>query len=241
MPAMRSNDLHDPHLPAETDIRGNRPLPSGYEEIIPYWADLCADTTATAQGRRRSILYSTQGSAPNRVFIVQYTDMHFWTPWEWNPIGTFQVQMYESGDIVFKYFDIRPKATAQGSMVTSGISSTSAGVTAVQFSYNEQKLFTGTAVKFSPEASSGDANCPFRQYNMSSGTIDDVSRFGNVGRLREPDAPAATTLVQPVGSVSAEYSNSGLRVTFVFSGPPAYTPTPSFYRVAVVNDPQWGM
>ncbi|HNQ43134.1 MAG TPA: hypothetical protein PKI59_01840, partial [Candidatus Cloacimonadota bacterium] len=61
--------------------------------IAPLW-----DDTSLAEG---AASYLTTGTAPNRVFTVQYQGLH-WNYWAENAID-FQVRLYETGKIDFLY------------------------------------------------------------------------------------------------------------------------------------------
>lgn len=238
-------------ITAEGDVRGNRCMPSGFNEIAPYWSDLCADTTA-GRGRRRSVVYSTQGVAPNRVFIVQYAEMHFWTPWEWDPAATFQVQLFEgTNDIVVKYLDVRPKAQAMGQRVTTGISSNYGGTGVyVMHGCGAVNLRTGLAVRYTPEYSTDDPDCGIRSYRK---TFDDqaaligTATYGSFGRLPEQGAPSTVDLLTPVGDVQmsdpALSGTSGgvYQVKFQWAEPDVTNGAPAYFRVAVTSDPSWPM
>jgi hypothetical protein len=62
--------------------------------IAPYWGYMNPTTPCR---------YLLSGIAPNRIFTVQYTDMH-WTSYPWLPIAyDFQVKLHETGQIDFCY------------------------------------------------------------------------------------------------------------------------------------------
>ncbi|MEI6653276.1 MAG: choice-of-anchor D domain-containing protein, partial [Verrucomicrobiota bacterium] len=90
--------------------------------IAPFWADL-------VKGSGSSILYATRGSAPNRVFILQYQDMEEYG----NAAGkaSFQVWLYEgSNSIEFQFKSISGFTTTR--TVSSGIEN-SAGTVGIQY------------------------------------------------------------------------------------------------------------
>ena len=64
--------------------------------IAPYWADLMS------HGNREMVLTGTVGSAPNREFVIQWTNFGFYN--DNTPLGTFQIILYEgSNDVRFQY------------------------------------------------------------------------------------------------------------------------------------------
>lgn len=96
--------------------------------IAPFWEDL----TPNGGG---GIYYETQGSAPNRVFIVQYQDRSLWED-NSNKV-TFQARLYEgSNNIIFAYDSyIDTGAGGNGSYATVGIEN-SDGTDGLMYSYS---------------------------------------------------------------------------------------------------------
>ena len=76
------------------DYTPDVPLPNANAPnniVSPFWVDLYRGSTS-------KILYATRGSAPNRVFIIEYIDME-----EYGNAGgkaSFQVQLYEGTNVV---------------------------------------------------------------------------------------------------------------------------------------------
>jgi hypothetical protein len=78
-----------------TDYTPDVPLPNTNAPnniIAPFWVDLFRSDTAS------KILYTTRGSAPNRVFIIDYQDMEEYA----NASGkaSFQVQLFEGNNAI---------------------------------------------------------------------------------------------------------------------------------------------
>lgn len=90
--------------------------------IAPYWDDINRTNGGT-------IKYGTLGSAPNRHFVVAWTD----TP-RYPNVGscTFQVVLYENGDIRFRYSTGNDQCG--GESATVGIKESSSAID--QHSYN---------------------------------------------------------------------------------------------------------
>jgi hypothetical protein len=102
--------------------------PNGY--LGPFASDLLPRS-----GDSR-ILTKTLGETPNRVFIVQWTRMgHFDDP---DASLTFQLLLYETGEIEFQYADMTNDAYnfGDGSDATVGIENLD-GTDGVQFAYNQ--------------------------------------------------------------------------------------------------------
>jgi len=66
-------------------------VPTGF--LMLYWDDIC--------GSGSSAYYQTSGTAPNRIFTLQYTDQRFWTT-GWGCAGNadMQVKLYESTNVI---------------------------------------------------------------------------------------------------------------------------------------------
>jgi hypothetical protein len=115
--------------------------------ILPFWDDIDADTG--------DVYYETQGSAPNRQFIVQWDDRpHF------SNIGsaTFEVILYEgSNQILFQYqdLDFGDATYDYGASATVGLNKD--GVEAVQYSYNSAVLSDNMAILFIQSSGSATA------------------------------------------------------------------------------------
>lgn len=104
--------------------------------ILPFWDDMDDETG--------DVYYETQGTAPNRVFIVEWFDRpHF------NGVGTatFEVILYEgTNEILFQYEDVDfgDPAFDLGASATVGLNMDAA--TANQYSFNSPVLDNGLAI-----------------------------------------------------------------------------------------------
>ncbi len=96
--------------------------------IAPLWDDMDDEPNS-------KVVYETIGTAPNRIFIVQWDSLsnYYHSP----SLGTWQVQLHEStGRIYFFYPDIDfGDSSSDGATATMGIKGTGAAEVA-QFSYN---------------------------------------------------------------------------------------------------------
>ncbi|MBV6471834.1 MAG: hypothetical protein JPMHGGIA_00084 [Saprospiraceae bacterium] len=103
---------------------GNTTLPTTLTGacIYPYWDDLDINSGTTANA---GVYYRTDGSAPNRVFTIEWYNAGHYADVA-NQVITFQVKLYEtSGLIKFQYLDVffgGTQATLdQGRSATSGM------------------------------------------------------------------------------------------------------------------------
>ncbi len=89
--------------------------------IAPLWDDL--DLTANT-----NIVYNTTGTAPNRIFTVQWSNVR----WSWQAAFAsinFQVKLYETtNEIIFHYRNITPGTLSTTASASVGLASCSHGV-----------------------------------------------------------------------------------------------------------------
>ncbi len=117
------------------------PLPSATlgRAILPFWDDLYPPAGG-------GIYYSTTGTAPNRIFTVEFRDIqHF----PGTPSGiTFEVQLEEAtGDIymLFRDTDFGDPSINNGASASVGLQDTS---TALEYNCNEGLLFNGLNIRW---------------------------------------------------------------------------------------------
>ncbi|MCL4267672.1 MAG: hypothetical protein KJ069_31155, partial [Anaerolineae bacterium] len=110
--------------------------------LFPYWDDIDDETG--------NVYYETQGSAPNRMFIVQWHDRpHF--PGPGVSSATFQAILYEgTNHILFQYADLDfgDPALNNGASATVGLNED--GSSANQYSFNSPVLSDGMAILWTP-------------------------------------------------------------------------------------------
>jgi len=70
--------------------------PSGISKILPFWDDLDSE-----QG---GVYYQTTGSAPNRVFIIEWKDRRHYSGTTYLDPATFQAQLYESSNVIAFFY-----------------------------------------------------------------------------------------------------------------------------------------
>ncbi|MFC5470863.1 S-layer homology domain-containing protein [Cohnella suwonensis] len=83
--------------PSSTTGVGSLPSSNPDHFIAPFSDDLYLD-------QHSKVMYTTIGDAPNRKFVIQYTNMKFCCDDSGDPWGTFQAVLYEStNEIQFQY------------------------------------------------------------------------------------------------------------------------------------------
>jgi subtilisin family serine protease len=106
--------------------------------IYAYWDDLVVDGSASIRGE-------TKGSAPNRRFVIEFRNLHFWNATA-KRVG-FNIVLHENGHIQTQYRDIANDAQERGNSATVGIENP-AGNDALLYSFNEAVLDTGMTIRF---------------------------------------------------------------------------------------------
>ncbi len=118
--------LGTPFTPAngyyENDLfEGPIVLPSARPVIAPLWDDL--DVTAA-----NNISYSTSGTAPNRVFTVQYSNVVWDYSGSAGPVISFQVKFNETSNVIQFIYQQETAAIVNTSLGASiGITATGSG------------------------------------------------------------------------------------------------------------------
>jgi len=155
--------------------------PSSSTVIAPYWDDINPSNGGTIQ-------YSTFGSAPNRRFVVGWNN----TPRYPNTGScTFQVVLYETGNIRFRYSGAN--VSCDGSSATVGIKES--GATFIQHSFNQvinlsqDLLFTSVTPPPPPPPPPGPAaplvlgSCDDFEDNLDNWTVSESGGFVNISTL----------------------------------------------------------
>jgi extracellular elastinolytic metalloproteinase len=118
---------------------GNAPIPGAERPnaaIYPFWDDLLVDASA-------SIRTDTLGTAPNRRFVIEWRNVHFFG--DTTRRVDFNVVLHENGHIVTQYRNIAADGREQGNSATIGIEN-AAGNVALQFSTGQAVLGPAPAV-----------------------------------------------------------------------------------------------
>ena len=148
-------------------------LDSDENIIAPMWDDLISSTN----GR---IYYQTFGAAPDRIFIVEWSDFSSFNLSSGSSPGTatFEVKLFESSNTIeFHYQDVvfDDTTTDNGKSATVGIGGDSG---AIQHSYNEAVLSNATALSFSRIHS---ADYTIRYSNDANGPVYDFVDISSTG------------------------------------------------------------
>ncbi|MBX3059499.1 MAG: proprotein convertase P-domain-containing protein [Anaerolineae bacterium] len=109
--------------------------------IFPFWDDLDEE-----QG---NVYWEVQGTAPNRVAIIEWYQRPHFPGSAAAPTITFQVLLFEgSNEIKFQYLDVDfdDPATSFGASATVGLNKDA--TTALQYSFNQPVLQDGMAILF---------------------------------------------------------------------------------------------
>ena len=151
--------------PVDDETFINEAIPSkstsvGDHSLFPFWDDLDGSDGSGSPNAR--VYAQTLGTAPNRVFIVQWDEfLHVVSD---NPDVhiTFQAALCEKGNIVFQYLDAvfgdpgDPDNTDNGGSASVGIQWS--GQTGLQYSLNSAVITDNLAIVFYPDGGSPD-NC----------------------------------------------------------------------------------
>ncbi|HRQ63285.1 MAG TPA: hypothetical protein PKZ76_00215 [Xanthomonadaceae bacterium] len=111
--------------------------------IFPFWDDLDEETG--------NVYHQTLGTAPDRVFVVQWHERPHFPGSIISEHVTFQALLFEgSGEILFQYADVDfgDPALNGGASATVGLNKND--TTAVQFSFNSAALSDGMAILWRP-------------------------------------------------------------------------------------------
>mgnify|MGYP003384265482 FL=1 len=162
-------------LPTERMHRvfSNNSLPtsSGDNFLAVYWDDLVDDASS-------SVTYGTLGTAPNRKFIVNWSNVRSYAG---NLRYDFQVVLYENGDIRYRYNN----NTSNGQSATIGLEINDADF--IQYSYNSVSVEVSFDLFFRNEllalpASIAEYRFDETSWDGSAGEVADSSTNGLSGQ-----------------------------------------------------------
>lgn len=172
--------------------------------LFPFWADLYKDNSS-------SITYGVSGTAPNRVFVIQYNAIENYYKQTPAAANTFQVQLWEGGDIVYRYMSIQDPGTRWSAGSAIGLqTSNSSGV---QYSYHTDSIAYNRIILFRPTTATMPVNgaCSTSASNFNTFESSTTSNF-NTGRIYTKLAGTAFTLkvaaLTSTGSVLTNYNGS---------------------------------
>lgn len=163
-----------------TTAYSNTTLPKFTNTFYVFWDDLRTNVAGQPEG---VIQFETQGDAPNRRFILQWTNQYFYGT---NlPMGTFQVVLNEgSNEIAYQYRDLLDERSF-GNSATVGIQGNEQQF--YQVGYNQSNLLAPErAISFKPSADGMsyqvNTNAEFNFYDISGlspNRPQPVSRYVN--------------------------------------------------------------
>lgn len=186
------------NVPLNTAISGTNIADNS---IYAFWDDL---NTNGAQ----NIYYATVGTAPNRMFVTQWTNIYFHgTSIQ---LGTFQVILYETSNVVqLQYRDLLGGSRALGDSATVGIRKNNS--VSHQYSHNTPSLAQEQAIRYTPNGSGG--------YTVNTAAPYELVYLAPAG------APTSPTLVNPTNGTS------GVTLTPTFEWLPV--PSATSYTVLI--------
>ncbi|MBK8900370.1 MAG: tandem-95 repeat protein [Anaerolineaceae bacterium] len=149
--------------------------PNNY--IAPFWDDVTVENSLDQR-----ILYKTIGTAPNRMLVVQYTNVGFWN--DPTPLGTFFIILYEgSNNIQFQYrYLVGDNVRAHGASATVGLEN-AGGTKGTQYSFDTQSLDSEQVILFTPGGNNS--------YAIATDSYEPV--LLGLGTTPTPDIPVQTS------------------------------------------------
>ncbi|NUN46425.1 hypothetical protein HUU58_12165, partial [bacterium] len=195
-----------------TDFSANNDLTlaGGPDSVIaPYWDLITTNPVATR------IHYQTQGTSPNRQFVVTWSNFL-----SGGSVITFQAILYETTNLI--KFQYQTLGTATGATVSVGVDSSNG--TASQYSFNSASLEDGLAILFHTNSSatasatispsSVRTNTSLNSFTYSiyvNGSTDSLARIDSV-LIRNPFTSKSATVTDiSVDGSSKFFINSSSR------------------------------
>jgi uncharacterized repeat protein (TIGR01451 family) len=146
--------------------------------IAPYWADLMSHNS------QEMVLTGTVGSAPDREFVIQWTNFGFFN--DNTPLGTFQIILYEtSNNVRFQYRKMVHPDKGFGKIGTVGLRNSATQYT--QHAYN-----SGTAT-----LSDGQSLLFTWNSGASSYDLDPDAAYEGILFYKDTPPPALPQLTSP--------------------------------------------
>jgi Carboxypeptidase regulatory-like domain len=111
--------------------------------VYGYWDDLFVDAQA-------SIRADVRGSAPNRRFVIEFRNVHFFN--DASRRIDFNIVLHENGEVLTQYQNIADDGRERGNSATLGLESDT-GTDALRFSFNEPLLEVEpgvTSIRYTP-------------------------------------------------------------------------------------------
>lgn len=120
----------------------NQPIPSSAQPnnfIAPFWDDLAVGSPYNSG----KVYYLSGGASPNRYLVIEWHNVTACCTDEATDYKTFEVILYENGDIVMQYLHL----SGYLGSATVGIED-DAGVTGLEYLYNMSGLVQNKAIRF---------------------------------------------------------------------------------------------
>ena len=192
---------------AALPLDGRTGVPSIDAMLMPLWDDLNPGAN--------QMRYRTLGSSPNRVFVVSWLSAPYYGA-NSGQTATFQVQLHEQGQIVYRYgaVDGSGGAHANADSLTSpsgsAIGMEVSNTDYLQFSRNTASVPSGTTIVFTRDAGAVPAPALAYLFNESrwNGTSGEV-RDSSASALHGTAAGLAATLPSTATASPAVGSSTG--------------------------------
>lgn len=159
--------------------------------LFPFWNDLYKNATAS------KVSYGVTGTSPNRAFVVQYTNIQNYSNQSSASNNTFQIQMWENGDIVYKYTSmLDPGATFTGTTTAgASVGLQTTRLSGSQYSYHTNSVPSGTVILFRPTTSTMPTNSVCSSPASSFNAVETSLTSGySTGKIYTKLASAAFSL-----------------------------------------------
>lgn len=227
------------NVPLNTAISGTNIADNS---IFAFWDDLNTNGS-------QNIYYATVGTAPNRMFVTQWTNIYFHGTSV--QLGTFQAILYETSNIVqIQYRDLLGGDRALGNSATIGLRKNNS--LSHQYSHNTASLVQEQAIRYTPDGNGSytvNTNAPYELVylapagaptsptlvNPTDGTSG-VTLTPTFEWLPVDSATSYTVLISTVSNFSSTVVNqSGITGTSYTPGSALGQNTTYYWRVQAVN------
>lgn len=173
------------------------PKPSEPNNIIaPFWDDLCVNYGGYNSG---AVYYKSGGTAPNRYFVVEWHEI---SRLYYSDKITFEVILYENGDIVMQYLSMNGYLAS----ATVGIEDAS-GTDGLEYLYNNYGLSNNKAVRFYRPAPAARVSIWPSYYGQFTKTLEPAVYqlpVRNTGELGTDTYDVTISTVWPVALFAAD-------------------------------------
>jgi len=227
------------NVPLNTAISGTNIADNS---IYAFWDDLNTNGS-------QNIYYATVGTAPNRMFVTQWTNIYFHGTSV--QLGTFQAILYETSNVVqIQYRDLLGGDRALGNSATIGLRKNNS--LSHQYSHNTASLVQEQAIRYTPDGNGSytvNTNAPYELVylapagaptsptlvNPTDGTSG-VTLTPTFEWLPVDSATSYTVLISTVSNFSSTVVNqSGITGTSYTPGSTLGQNTTYYWRVQAVN------